>query len=76
LQHIPAAIGMNTAIGDEAARIFAAQFYSSLGFGHSVGKAFRQAKAALMLESIPEESTPELFMTPGLDADELVIVKP
>lgn len=76
VQHVPAAIGMNRAIGDEAARVFSSQFYSAIGFGHSVGKAFQQAKAALMLESIPEESTPELFLAPGLSADQLVLVRP
>ena len=72
--HVPAAIGMNTAIGDEAARVFAAAFYSSIGFGHSVGRAFRQAKAALMLEDIAEEDTPELFVAEGMNADEFVLV--
>lgn len=75
VQHVAAAIGMNTSIGDDAARVFSAQFYSAIGFGLSVGQAFRQAKAALMLEGIPEESTPELFVTAGLDADDLVLVK-
>jgi len=75
-QHIEAAIGMNTSIGDEAARIFASQFYSALGFGFSLAKAFKQAKAALMLESIPEDQTPELFIQEGLDAQEIVIVRP
>lgn len=45
-------IGMNTSIGDDAARVFAAQFYSSIGFGLSIQKAFDQAKAALMLEEL------------------------
>jgi hypothetical protein len=76
VEHVPAAIGMRTAIGDEAARIFAAQFYSSIGFGHSVGRAFQQAKAALMLEGIPEEDTPELFITIGLSQDDIVLVRP
>lgn len=76
VQHVPAAIGMNTSIGDTAARVFSAQFYSSIGFGLSVGRAFQQAKAALMLEGIPEESTPELFTADGLLADDLVLVRP
>ncbi|HEX6745773.1 MAG TPA: hypothetical protein VF092_00560 [Longimicrobium sp.] len=76
VEHVPAAIGMNTSVGDVAARIFSAQFYSALGFGLSIGLAFRQAKAALMLENIPEESTPELFVMKGLDAEQLVLVKP
>lgn len=73
--HVPSAIGMNTSIGDDAARVFAAQFYSAIGFGHSVGRAFAQAKAALMLEGIREEDTPELFMADGVEADDLVLVK-
>ena len=76
VKHVPAAIGMNTSIGDEAARVFSAQFYSAIGFGLSVGRAFEQARAALMLEAIPEESTPELFLTDGLDANDLVLVRP
>lgn len=76
VRHIPAAIGMNTSIGDEGARVFAAQFYSAIGFGLSVRRAFEQAKAALMLENIPEENTPELFLAAGLDGDQLILVKP
>jgi hypothetical protein len=76
VEHVPMAIGMSTSIGDEAARVFAAQFYSAIGFGLSVGAAFRQAKAALMLEGIPEEDVPELFLAEGLDADQMVLVKP
>lgn len=75
-EHIEAAIGMKTSIGDEAARIFSSQFYSSIGFGLSVKKAFEQAKALLMLEGIPEEDTPGLFTTSGLNAEDIVIVKP
>jgi len=74
VEHVPAAIGMNASIGDEAARIFSAQLYSAIGFGLSLEKAFDQAKAALMLEGIREELTPELFVTGGLEASELVLV--
>ncbi|PIC95753.1 hypothetical protein CSV69_09510 [Sporosarcina sp. P26b] len=76
VQHVDAAIGMTKSIGDEAARVFAAQFYSAIGFGHSVRKAFEQGKSALMLEGIPEEDTPELYVKDGLDSNELIIVKP
>jgi hypothetical protein len=76
VQHVPAAIGMNTAIGDEAARIFSAAFYSAIGFGHSINRAFQQGIAALMLEGIPEESTPELFLGGGIDGEQLVLVCP
>lgn len=75
-KHIPAAIGMNTSIGDDAARIFAAQLYSAIGFGKSVGVAFGQAKVALMLEGILEENTPQLFFGSGVNEAALVLVKP
>ena len=74
--HIPSAVGMKTSIGDSAARVFASQFYSAIGFGKSVKEAFEQAKAALMLESIPEEDVPELFVANGIDPNNLHIVRP
>ena len=76
VEHVDAAIGMTESIGDEAARVFAAQFYSAVGFGLSLSKAFEQGKAALMLEGIPEEDIPELYVAENVNPDELVIVKP
>lgn len=76
VEHVEAAIGMSTSIGDKAALTFSSQFYSSIGFGLSVEKAFQQAKAFLILEGIPEEDTPELFIQDGLLAKDIVIVKP
>ena len=76
VEHIDVSIGMKTSIGDEAARVFAAQFYSSLGFGQSVEQAFDQAIAALMLEGIPEENTPELYTKEGIDPSTLILVRP
>lgn len=75
-QHVDVAIGMSDEIGDEAARVFAAQFYSAIGFGRSVKQAFDQAIAALMLEGIPEDKIPELFMRDGVDPDEVLLVRP
>lgn len=74
IEHIECAIGMNTSITDNAAQVFSAQFYSSLGFGLSVEKSFNQAKAALMLEDISEENTPALFVKAGCSASEICIV--
>ncbi|MBP1163814.1 putative nucleic acid-binding Zn-ribbon protein [Chryseobacterium sp. PvR013] len=75
-QFVDATIGMNTSIGDEAARVFSSQFYSAISFGLSVEKAFQQAKGLLMMEDIPEENTPELFIKPGLKAEEIILVQP
>lgn len=75
-QHVEAAIGMSEAIGDDAARVFAAQFYSAIGFGRSVKKAFDQGISALLLEGIPEEETPALFTQEGIDSEDIVLVRP
>ena len=75
-EYIDAAIGMTTTISDTAAVTFAAQFYSSLGFGYPVQKAYEQAKGALMLESLTEQDTPELYLKDGIDANTLYIVRP
>lgn len=76
VEHVEAAIGMNNSIRDDAARVFAAQFYSAIGFGYSLEKAFNQARSALMLEGIPEKSTPELYVKEGLSASDIIIVRP
>jgi WD40 repeat protein len=69
-------IGMNRAIGDEAAIIFAASFYRAIGFGRSVKEAFEQGRAALLLESIAEDKTPELLTRRGVSAAKLVLIPP
>lgn len=73
---IDCTIGMNRPIGDAAAIVFAASFYRALGFGRSVREAFELGRAALLLEGIPEDQTPELLTRPGVDAAELVLIPP
>lgn len=75
VHYVEAAIGMKTSIGDEAAKVFAAQFYAALGFCKSLQTAFEQARAALMLQGIAEENTPQLYVKAGLDPAQLVVVK-
>ena len=74
VENIEAAVGMRAAIGDEAAQVFAAQFYSAIGFGKNLQKAFNQAKAALLLKGIPEDNTPVLYVRKGLAAEDIVMV--
>ena len=74
--HVDVAIGMNASIDDEAARIFAAQFYSAIGFGRSVQQAFEQAKLELKLEGIQGAAIPELFARPGVDPNQIFLVRP
>jgi hypothetical protein len=66
-QSIDFVIGMDTAIGDKTAIVFAASFYRALGFNRTVQEAFDQAKTAIMLEGIPEENTPMLLVREGAD---------
>jgi hypothetical protein len=73
---IDCAIGMNAAIGDKAAIVFAASFYRAIGFGRSVQEAFDQGKTALLLEGIPEENTPELLTKIGVDPHKLFLISP
>jgi len=76
VNHIDSAIGMSDSIGDEAARIFAAQLYSSIGFGLSLGKSFDQAIAQLMLEGIHEEKTPRLYIKEGVEKNLVIYFNP
>jgi CHAT domain-containing protein len=73
---VDCAIGMNKAIGDNAAIAFAAAFYQGIGFGRSVKVAFDSGKAALMLAGIPEQKTPELLCRTGVDPAAIVLIQP
>jgi CHAT domain-containing protein len=76
ITHVDVAIGMNASIDDEAARVFSAQLYSAVGFGRSVQQAFEQARLELQLQGIPGAATPELFVRPGVDPDQVFLVRP
>jgi hypothetical protein len=75
-QTIDCIIGMNRPIGDAAAIVFAASFYRAVGFGLCVKEAFELGKAALLLEGIPEDETPELLTRPGVDSAALCLIAP
>lgn len=76
ISHIPAAIGMGDSIGDIAARVFSSQLYSAIGFGKSIEDAFNQARIALMLHELPEDRTPQLFISADHAQSEIILVKP
>ena len=59
-QHIDCVVGMNKAIGDQAAIQFATEFYKALATGYSFSFAYQFALNNLDLNSIPESSTPVL----------------
>ena len=66
---------MSDTINDEAACVFAAQLYSSIGFGNSLSVSFKQAIVQLMLEGIPEENIPKLYLRSGVQAEDVFLVK-
>ncbi len=66
-QHIDYIIGMRAPIEDQAAIVFAAAFYSALGFRRTIQEAFDQATTALMLHGMPDHDIPELIVRPGAD---------
>jgi hypothetical protein len=72
-QHIPYVIGMNQAIGDEAAIVFATNFYEALGSGESIEQAYQHGRVAIQLEGIPEHLTP--ILTTGPPSDHPVMVQ-
>ena len=74
INNIEASIGMSTSIGDAAAIVFASQLYSSIGFGLSLEKAFQQATLALKLYDIPEDETPKLYVSEGIEAKDIYLV--
>ena len=74
IDNIEASIGMNNSIGDDAAIVFASQLYSSIGFGLSLEKSFQQAIVALKLYDIPEDETPRLFISDGIEANKIYLV--
>jgi len=76
IKYIDVAIGMSDAIRDDTARIFAAQFYASIGFGRSLKKSFSQAIAALLLEGVPGEDIPKIHFKDDVDLDDVTLVRP
>lgn len=74
VDNIEASIGMNSSIGDQAAIVFASQLYSSIGFGLSLEKAFQQAIVSLKLYEVPEDQTPQLYVSEGIEAKNIYLV--
>lgn len=74
--YVPASIGMSDTVSDNGAVLFSAQLYSAIGYGKSVGLAFRQARALLKMEGSSDADIVTLHVSDDFDADELVIVKP
>jgi energy-coupling factor transporter ATP-binding protein EcfA2 len=57
-EHTDYVVGMNSAIGDDAAIKFAVGFYDELGAGYSYEDAYNGGCDAIALQGIPEQNTP------------------
>ena len=68
-KHIDYVIGMNQAIGDEAAIAFAIGFYQALGAGRTMEEAHKLGCVQIRLQGIPEHLTPVLVKKEMLQPD-------
>jgi hypothetical protein len=59
-KHIDFVVGMNKAIGDQAAIKFAVGFYDALGAGKTIDVAYEFGSSAIDLKGKPEEVAPAL----------------
>ena len=59
-QHIDCVVGMNEAIGDEAAIQFSIGFYTALFTNRNYQDCFQMGCAAIDLQGIPEYATPQI----------------
>lgn len=70
---IDCVVGMDGAIGDDAARAFAIRFYGALGNRRSIGNAVDQGKAALAARQLPDEVLPQCLTRDGIDAHQVLL---
>ena len=66
LEAVPYVIGMNTAVPDRTAIVFAAGFYRALGDGREIENAFNLAKNLVSLEGLPGADIPVLKVNQAL----------
>jgi len=66
-------VGMDGAIGDDAARAFAIRFYGALGNRRSIGNAVAHGIAALAAKQLPDEVLPRCLTRDGIDANKVLL---
>jgi hypothetical protein len=74
LAHVGCVVGMGGSISDHAARSFAIGFYGSLGDRAPVSEAYKQGRAAIALDGLPDQDQPQLRVRTGVDAGNLVLI--
>lgn len=73
LAHVGCVVGVSGSIDDRAARNFSIGFYGGLGECQSVAAAYRQGRAAISLEGMPDNDRPQLRVRDGDDAERLIL---
>lgn len=66
VKYVDIAVGMKSAIGDDAAISFSGQFYSSLAEGVSVETAFEQALISIDFKSSQYTDVPKIYVAKGV----------
>ena len=75
VEHVGFVIGIDGAIQDEAARVFAVALYRALALGRTIDAAFRLGVNALMLEGLDDDvELPVLRARRGADAKKTTLV--
>lgn len=75
LNAIPIIIAMSEEITDDAAIVFAKQFYAAIASAQSVGKALDQARVAMRMAELDEDRVPQHIARDDVDIDALILVK-
>ncbi|HEX4420741.1 MAG TPA: CHAT domain-containing protein [Kofleriaceae bacterium] len=66
-------VGMDGAVDDDAARVFARRLYGAIGSGCSVGNAVEHGVAALAACQLPDELLPRCVTRDGVDPDCVIL---
>jgi len=75
VEHVDFVIGIDGAIADEAARVFAVALYRALALGRTVADAFALGASALMLEGLDDDvELPVLHARRGADPRKVRLV--
>jgi hypothetical protein len=73
LERVGCVVGVSGVIGHDSARNFAIGFYGGLGERASIAAAYKQGRAAISLEGLPDSDRPQLKVRDGVDASRLVL---
>src|SRR5262245_58526031 len=74
LDAVEAVVAMSDSIGDAAACIFAAQFYSALASGQSLEAALKQGKIVLKAAKLADADLPSAISAKGVKTDNLTFI--